>query len=167
MAFDVFVKIDGIEGESTDYQHAGWIEIEAIRFGTGVTQSTSSSTSSAGGATSGRADFSDFTLRKLLDKSSPKLALACAAGTHINEITVDLCRAGTDKVKFMSYTMKNCLISRVLTTSGSDTVQGFQAETVQINFGKIEWCYTVQNRSGGVAAGNVATGWDLQKNCKL
>ena len=167
MAFDVFVKIDGIEGESTDYKHAGWIEIEAIRFGSGVTQPASTTASSAGGAGAERADFSDFTIRKLLDKTSPKLTLACAAGTHINKIVVELCRAGTDKIKFMSYTLMNCLISRVTTTSGSDTVQGFPAETVQINFGKIEWCYTLQNRRDGGAAGNVATGWDLQKNCKL
>ncbi len=27
MAFDCFIKIDGMEGESTDYNHQGWIEV--------------------------------------------------------------------------------------------------------------------------------------------
>jgi type VI secretion system secreted protein Hcp len=80
--FDAFVKIDGIEGESTDAKHQGWIEL--VRFGIGVKQTISSTVSSAGGASAERADFSDFILRKYLDKSSPKLALACAAGTHID-----------------------------------------------------------------------------------
>ena len=34
MSFDTFVKIDGIEGESTDSKHSGWIE--AIAFSTGA-----------------------------------------------------------------------------------------------------------------------------------
>jgi hypothetical protein len=32
---------------------------------------------------------------------------------------------------------------------------------------KIEWKYTQQNRRGGIAAGNVAAGWDVQRNCKV
>lgn len=163
--FDAFVKIDGIEGEGTDEKHQGWIEL--VRFGIGVKQTISSTASSAGGASAERADFSDFILRKYLDKSSPKLALACAAGTHIDQIVVELCRSGGDKLTFMTYTMKDCLISRVRTTSGSDTAGNFPAETVKINYGKIEWAYTQQKRAGGGAAGQVAAGWDLEKNCKL
>lgn len=90
MGFDAFLTIDGIDGESTDEKHAGWIEI--IRFGIGVRQEVSATASSCGGASAERTDFSDFIIRKLLDKSSPKLALACAAGTHIDKIVVELCR---------------------------------------------------------------------------
>lgn len=31
MAFDAFIKIDGIEGESMDDKHQGWIEIQYQR----------------------------------------------------------------------------------------------------------------------------------------
>jgi type VI secretion system secreted protein Hcp len=165
MAFDAFMKIDGIEGESADAKHPGWIEI--VRYGTGVKQTVSTAPSSAGGATAGRADFSDFLIRKYLDKSSPKLALACAAGTHIDQIVVDLCRAGTDKISFMTYTLKNCIIRRVITTNGNDTAAKFPAETVKINYGAMQWLYIQQKRQGGGAAGNVATGWNLQRNCKM
>ncbi|MCP3874696.1 MAG: type VI secretion system tube protein Hcp, partial [Desulfobacteraceae bacterium] len=71
MAYDAFIKIDGIDGESTDDKHHGWIEI--IRHGMGVKQTVSTTASSAGGASAERADFSDFSIRKYLDKSSPKL----------------------------------------------------------------------------------------------
>jgi type VI secretion system secreted protein Hcp len=66
MAFDAFVKIDGIEGESTDDMHQGWIEIQS--FGASHSQSISNTASSAGGATAERADFHDFAFEKLLDK---------------------------------------------------------------------------------------------------
>ncbi len=165
MATDTFIKIDGIDGESTDDKHHGWIEV--LRYGMGVKQTISVTASSAGGASAERADFNEFRIRKLLDKSSPKLALACAAGTHIDEIVVELCRAGSDKVTFMTYTLKNCLISRIVTNSGGDTGAEFPAETVKINYAKIKWAYTKQNRLGGGATGQVASGWDLQRNCKM
>lgn len=161
MAFDAFIKIDGIEGESTDDKHAGWIE--AISYDTGVSQRSSTTASSVGGASAERADFQDFSFTKQLDKASPKLALACADGTHIATILVEICRAGTDKIKFMEYKLTDCIVSGVSTSGGGE----FPAESVSINYGKIEWAYSQQKRQGGGAAGNVAAGWDLEKNCKV
>jgi type VI secretion system secreted protein Hcp len=162
MAFDTFIKIDGIEGESTDDKHAGWIEV--VSYTSGVNQKASATASSVGGGSSERADFDDFTFVKQLDKASPKLALACADGTHISTIMVEICRAGTEKVKYMEYKMTNCIISSVKNAGGGGDIP---SESVTIDFGKIEWAYTVQKRQGGGAAGNVAGGWDLQKNCKV
>ena len=113
MAFDAFIKIDGIEGESADDQHQTWIEL--ISYNTGVTQTVSSTASSSGGASAERADFQDFSITKQLDKATPKLAVACADGTHIDTILVELCRAGTEKIKFMEYKMTNCIIGGVST----------------------------------------------------
>ena len=161
MAFDGFLWIDGIEGESTDAKYQGWIE--ALYFETEINQKISSTASSAGGASAERADFGDFVFIKHLDKASPKLALACAAGTHIDEIEVKLCRAGTDKVNYMSYKLINCIISKVKTSGGGD----IPTELVTINFGAIKWCYTQQKRQGGGPSGNIAAGWNLEKNCKL
>ncbi len=161
MSFDAFIKIDGIEGESTDDKHQGWIEV--LHYDMGLTQKSSATASSAGGASTERAAFQDFNFTKLLDKATPNLALACAAGTHIDKITVEICRAGAEKVRFMAYEMSNCIISKVLMESGGD----FPFENVGINYGSVNWCYTQQKRAGGGAAGNVAAGWDLQKNCKV
>ena len=162
MAFDAFIKIDGIEGESTDDKHTGWIEIQS--FGGGHSQRISRTASSAGGATTERADFHDFAFEKFLDKATPKLALACADGTHIDNIRVELCRAGTEKVKYMEFIMTNCIISNYQVSG--DGEDSFPIETIGINFGKIQWIYTVQKRAGGVAAGNIATGWNLERNSR-
>jgi type VI secretion system secreted protein Hcp len=161
MAFDAFIKVDGIEGESTDDKHSGWIEV--LSCDVKVSQKISSTASSAGGASAERADFADFSFVKQIDGSSPKLALACADGTHINNITIEFCRAGTEKIKFMEYRLTNCLISEVEMVARGD----FPVEKVNINYGKITWTYTRQNRQGGGARGNVSSGWDLQKNCKV
>jgi type VI secretion system secreted protein Hcp len=161
MSFDAFILIDGIEGESSDDKHHGWIEV--LNCGVGVKQTVSRSTSSAGGATAERAQFHNFNFTKQMDIASPQLALECAAGTHIDTIKVEFCRAGTEKVKFMEYKLTNCIISEVIMIAGGD----FPVESVNIDYGKIEWCYTLQKREGGGTAGNLVTGWDLQRNCKM
>jgi len=102
-----------------------------------------------------------YTQFRLLDKATPKLAIACADGTHIDKIIVEICRAGTEKVRFMAYELSNCIISKVSMESGGSC----PFENVGINYGKVQWCYTQQKRAGGGAAGNVAAGWDLQRNC--
>ena len=91
-------------------------------------------------------------------------ALACADGTHIDNIRVELCRAGTEKVKYMEFIMTNCIISNYQVSG--DGEDSFPIETIGINFGKIQWVYTVQKRAGGVSAGNIATGWNLERNSK-
>jgi type VI secretion system secreted protein Hcp len=161
MAFDAYIKFDGIEGESSDSKHIGWIEITSCDME--INQTISTTASSAGGAGAERADFSDLSFTKLLDKSSPMLAVACADGTHFNTATIELCRSGTEKIKFMEIKLTNSFISSLALSADGD----FPSETVTLNYGKIEWKYTQQNRRGGIAAGNVAAGWDLQRNCKV
>jgi type VI secretion system secreted protein Hcp len=162
MAFDAFVKIDGIDGESSDDKHPRWMEI--ITLDTGLDQKKSSTASSAGGAGAGRADFKPFSFSKLVDTATPALALACADGTHIDTIVIELCRAGGGKLKFMEYKLSNCLITGVYTAGGPGELP---AEIISLSYGKVEWRYTKQNRSGGGAAGQVATGWRLERNSRL
>ncbi len=92
--------------------------------------------------------------------------VACAAGTHIDSVIIELCRAGKDKLKYMAYRLTDCLISSLTACTGDPRVS-FPMELVKISYGKIEWCYTLQNRQGGWAAGNIAGGWNLERNCKI
>ncbi len=165
MAFDAFLKIDGIPGESTDDKHKDWIEV--LSYSTGITQPTSGSASTGGGATAERAHFTDFSIVKALDKASPKIALACADGTHVKEVVVELCRAGGDKVKYMEYKMSNCVISSFRPGGSAHGGETLPLEEVGFNYGKIEWTYTQQKRADGSGGGQVAAGWNLEANKKV
>ncbi|NWC84349.1 type VI secretion system tube protein Hcp, partial [Pseudomonas putida] len=68
MAFDAYIQIDTIPGEALDEKYKKWIEVIGYDFG--VSQSTSATASSAGGATSGRTTVTNFTFRKYLDSAS-------------------------------------------------------------------------------------------------
>jgi type VI secretion system secreted protein Hcp len=147
MAFDAFLKIDGIPGESTDDKHKDWIEI--THFNHSIAQEASSTASSAGGAT-------------LLDKASPKIYEACCTGKHIKDVTVELCRAGGDKQKYLEIKLEQVIISSV--ASSGTTGDGFPNESVSFSYGKIKWTYVQQKRSDGTGGGNVSAGWDLTAN---
>jgi type VI secretion system secreted protein Hcp len=165
MAFDAFLKIDGVDGESTDDAHADWIEI--LSFSQGRNQSASATASSAGGATGGRVNLGDFSVTKFVDKASPKLAEACCTGKHISSIVIELCRAGGDKVKYMEYKLTNSIVAGVNYGGAAQSGDEIPVEEVAFNIGKIEWTYTQQKRPDGGGGGNVSAGWDLEKNVKV
>ena len=131
MAFDAFIRIDGISRECNDDQHSDWIEL--LDYSLGVQQRVSAAAGNAGGASAGRADFTELGFSKRTDLATPQLALACADGTHIDTITIDLCRAGKEKVRFMQYKLSNCLISG-FSTAGDDGE--LPVDYVIVNFGR-------------------------------
>lgn len=162
MAYDTFVKIDGVPGESTDDKHKDWIEV--LSFNHGITQPVSATASSAGGASAERCDHQDFSIVKYLDKASPKLYEFCSTGKHIKDVTIEMCRAGGDKMKYLEVKMDEVIISHVAPGGSSGGNDGFPTESVSFNYGKIKWTYTQQKRADGSGGGNVTGGWDLTAN---
>jgi type VI secretion system secreted protein Hcp len=160
MAFDAFLKIATIPGESTDGKHQDWIEI--LSYSHAVSQPSSGSVSSQGGRTAERCDHADFTITKKLDKATPKLSLACCNGEHIKEVTLNLCRAGGDKQKYMEYKMSDVIVRAI---SPSGVSQGdLPLEQVSFAYGKIEWTYTETDHKTGAKKGDIKGHWDLHAN---
>jgi type VI secretion system secreted protein Hcp len=158
--FDTFIKIDGMDGESQDSKHTNWIEV--VSFSHSMRQPPSATVSSLGGATTGRVEIDDFHFVKGLDKASPKLYEACAKGTHIPTVTVEMCRAGGDKLCYMKVEMVDVIVSSV-SPSGNPKGDGdFPMETVALNPSKYTWTYTQQDRATGQAKGQVQTSWNLK-----
>lgn len=162
MAIDCFLKIQTIPGESTDDKHQEWIEILSFSFG--VSQSSSGSTSTSGGRSGGRADFSDFVATHLLDKASPKLAISCCKGEHIQTVTLSLNRAGGNKEEYMEYKMEDVLITSLSTSGQSGSEGALPIETISFNYGKITWTYTETDHKTGAPKGKVSSGWSLVQN---
>lgn len=161
MAFDAFLKISSVPGESTDDKHSEWIEILSFSFG--VSQPATVSHSSGGAVGAERANLQDFVVTKATDKASPKLFKSCCSGEHLDEVTLELCRATGDKQKYMQYKMKDVLVSSYQPggSSGSETLP---IESVSFNFGKIEIVYTETDHGTGKPKGDVTAGWDAKKN---
>lgn len=162
MAIDCFLKIQTIPGESTDDKHQDWIEILSYSFG--VAQSASGSHSTAGARSGGRADFSDFVATHLLDKASPKLAISCSKGEHIQTVTLSLNRAGGSKEEYMEYKLEDVIITSVSTSGQSGSEGALPIETISFNYGRITFTYTETDHKTGAPKGKVSSGWDLIAN---
>jgi type VI secretion system secreted protein Hcp len=160
--FDAFLKIDGIPGESTDDKHKDWIEI--LSFHNSVDQPAHATSSSAGGASVERVNLGDFSVVKHIDKASPKIFEACCKGTHLKNVTIELCRAGGDKLKYLEIKMDEVLVAGYQPGGNSKAEDAFPTESVSFNYGKIKWTYTQQKRADGSGGGNVTAGWDATAN---
>ena len=161
MAFDAFIKISGIPGESMDEHHVNWIEI--LSYEHKLDQPASATASSVGGATAERVNHGAMRITHHIDKSSPKIYDACCSGRHLNEVVIEVCRSGGQKIKYLEIRMVQVLISAV-DVKGSPEATGFPHETVELSYGKIRWIYTQQKRADGSGGGNVSAGWDLTTN---
>ena len=158
IAFDAFLKIDGVPGESTDDRHKEWIEILSYRQE--VSQPASATASSVGGASAERVNFGAFSISKLVDKATPKLFEACCTGKHIKEVIIEVCRAGGDKQKYLEIRLEQVIVSNYVQSGGGD----FPHEGVSFSAGKYRMTYSQQKREGGGVGGNVGGGWDLTQN---
>ena len=72
MAIDMFLKIDGIQGESTDTHHSDEIDILSYTWG----ESQPGTASSGTGAAAGRVTMQDFHFTMRVNRASPRLFLA-------------------------------------------------------------------------------------------
>ena len=157
---DMFLKIDGIDGESTDSSHKS--EIELLSFAYGANQPGSAG--HGGGSGVGKVQVQDFVFSKYFDKASPKLFEACATGKHTPKVVLTCRKAGGSQQEYLKITFSEVLVSSIQNSgSGGSTLP---TESVTLNFSKIEIEYKPQDDKGGLG-GVVKTGWDLTKNQKV
>jgi type VI secretion system secreted protein Hcp len=160
MAVDMFMKLEGITGESKDQAHKG--EIDVLAWSWGV--SNSGSAHVGGGAGAGKANFQDLSFTKYTDLSTAPLLLAVANGKHITKATLVVRKAGEKPLEYITIVMTECLVSSISTggSGGEDRL----TENVTINFAKVEVKYKEQAAAGG-AAGTGDFKWDIAGNAKF
>jgi type VI secretion system secreted protein Hcp len=158
MAVDMFLKISGIDGESTDKSHKGEIDILAWSWG----MSQSGTTHMGGGGGSGKVSVQDITLTKYVDASSPALMLGCCKGTHLDEAMLVVRKAGDTPLEYIKITMKEVIVSN-LSTGGSGGEDRL-TETVTLNFAEFKFEYQTQSTKGAKEGGARIAAWNIAEN---
>jgi type VI secretion system secreted protein Hcp len=147
MTADIFAKIGTIQGESTDVKHKD--EIDVLAWSWGVTQSGSMAYGGAGGTR--KASFNDFIFTHHIDKATPLLMKACATGTHIPDATITVRKAGKGPQEYLVIKMTDVLITGVAMSVAEDPTG--TAETVTLQFARVDFEYKPQNADGSLDAG--------------
>lgn len=156
----MFLKIDGIEGESSDAKHKGEIEIES--FSWGASAPGTAGPGGGAGAGAGRVTMEDFTFTTPVTRASPKLFLACAERRRIKTALLTVRRSGSQQHDFLKVTMTDVQISGwTQATAGAE----LPMDQVSMNFGKVQIAHIGQ-RPDGTPGDIVSAGWD-SKNTKI
>jgi type VI secretion system secreted protein Hcp len=142
-AFDYFLKVDGVPGESTDAQYPGAIEVAAFSWGV-----SNNSTIGAGGIGAGKSIFQNLQFTKLLDKSSPLLMTKCATGLHIPKVEFIVRKSGDKPIDYYRITLTDCIVSSV-TNSGA-AGDNRPAEQISFLYTAIKIDYYMQQPDGSV-----------------
>ena len=158
MAVDMFLKIDGIPGESTDARHKDEIDVLSYTWG----ESQPATASSAGGGAVGRVTMQDFYFTMRVNKASPKLFLACANGARIKNAILTLRRSGGNPVEFLKWTLTDVTVASYQTAAGVPPGET-PTDQVSLRFTKIETEYTPVKPDGSPDV-PIKVGWDLTAN---
>ncbi len=158
MAFDAYLKLDGIEGEATRKGFERQIFLDSFSWGA----HNPSSPIQHGGSSGGHVEISRFTVSKKTDKSSPKLFGSCCKGTHFKEATVTLLKhAGGTYVEYLKYHFNDLMVGDIQWSGAANGSDDTPQETVGFSFGKVEISYTTQTAKGEKGAAIVES-WNLQ-----
>lgn len=169
MAFDTFLFLDGVTGESTaviDPKPNGLAgpPTEIYSFSWGASNPTTVG-SQGGGLTAGKVSISSFNVMRKTDNASPVLFQYCCAGQHIKKGSVIMRKAtGTDgkQQTFLQYDFEDMMVESVQ-WSGSSGGDDTPTESISFAFAKVTVTNYVQNTKTGAMAKGTGASWDLTK----
>jgi type VI secretion system secreted protein Hcp len=157
MAQDIFLKLTGIDGESTDASHPN--EIEVVTWDWSVSQQSNIHMGSGGGA--GKCTVDDLTFEHYIDRATPNLIQFCLTGKHIDSAVLVVRKAAGTPLEYLKITMEDVLVTRVKPVSNVN--MQLPREEVSLSFARVNQEYFIQNAQGG-SAGTVSMGYDIKLN---
>ena len=166
MAFDTFLFLEGIDGESTAKIEnpplpSKPFEIFSWSFGS---SNPSTVGSGKGGLSAGKVSVSTFNVMKKTEDASAQLFLNNCTGQHIPKGCIIMRKAtGKDnkQATFLQYDFEEVMVDSIQ-WSGSAGGDDTPMESVSFAFAKVSIQNWLQGKDGKMAKGAGAT-WDLTK----
>jgi type VI secretion system secreted protein Hcp len=148
-----FLKVDGLDGDATDEAHLNDIPVQTFSWGVANASDPALGT----GAGAGKSSFSSFSITKRVDKTSPRLVIDSASGTHIK--TVDFLASRQGAVNYLKYTFSDVIVASIDEAAGGDG----PTEKVSFKFATVQIQFTPYDNLGNAQA-TVAGGWNIPQN---
>jgi type VI secretion system secreted protein Hcp len=160
MAGDMFLKLDGIDGESIDdASPAHKNEIDIIGWSFGGTNPANYAQGQGGQQS--KPTFQEFNIVKVCDKASVTLLRAMSGGQHIKtgKITCRKAIKDSDKLEYLTVDLTDVQVTNI-SWSGSGGEQHLH-ETVSLTAAQFKTTYKLQQDTGAAGGGNDMT-YNLQ-----
>ena len=157
MKIELFLKLDGIDGESTDDRHRN--EIELLSYNWSESQQL---IQSGGGDGADKVQMQELYCSLHSCTASPRLLLAVATGKRIKRAILTMQRGGKTPLEFMQWTLGDVRVSTY--HSAAEQGSGFPpTDQVSFHFNTITLEYHPQQADGSLGA-VIRAGWDVAKN---
>jgi type VI secretion system secreted protein Hcp len=155
VAVNAYLYVDGVEGPSTSKPG----HIDVLSFSWGVSQTAVYGAGASGKeAKAGRANFSDLSIMKVLDKTTPLLCDHCATGDILKKVYLLYDKPVGDKqAPYFRIWIKDALITSVQLSGSSEN----PTESVTFAFQGVEIAYAPEKDDGTLDAA-VRKGYDLE-----
>lgn len=157
MAWDAFLTLEGVSGESQRKGHEG--EIELISFSFGASNPSSIGVGSGGGT--GTVSLSSFNVMKKTDAASVGMFQANCQGLHFPTAKASLYKSGGEApLLYLAFEFEEVYVDNIQ-WSGAEGGDNIPMESVSFSFGKVTITYTQQNPDG-TAGGDFVGSWDCR-----
>ena len=176
MAYNAFLKLDGIVGESAEYHgYENWIEV--LSWSWGASQPSERMAAGTGAGKAGTPSFQAITIGKRIDSTSPALMNRCLSGKITANVYLDATQefgvpGKLTDLPVMDLKLTNVLISAIRASQFADASDlspagqapyGYPVEVMTLNFAKFKLSWTPRNKDGA-SLPLISTGWDVKMN---
>lgn len=144
--FDYFLKIPGIQGESTNYHHQGQMELERFAWGEEPGH--------------GMVQLREAEFTAPISKASPQLLLACAKGERFERAELSCCPQRYESPVIFKLTLSSVLVAGYEIVCEPGAVP---KERVKLQYGKVECEYRETLPDGSLGA-PIRSGFDAVSN---
>ncbi|MFV3126339.1 Hcp family type VI secretion system effector [Niveispirillum sp. KHB5.9] len=162
MAYDMFIDIDGIPGESTDSKLKD--KIDVFGFSWGVAQQGSLSHGNTNAV--GKADIRSLRFLKRTDASSHLLFINCVTGAYIKQATLIVRKQGGNPLEFLKIQMSDIFVESFELTGKPRSDNTHPEEEVGLAFSTIKMLYARQKDERTLDAYK-EVGWSVKENKRL
>lgn len=139
----MFLKLQGVTGESVDPEHQG--EIDVVSWSWGMQAPTLAVT----GAAAGKAVISELSIVKRVDHSSPTLMGFLRANRVITKAQLTVRKAGSTPLTYFTIELENVRVTSL--KAGAEDSE--LVEHLSLGFSKVRISYIPQGRTGGSGGG--------------
>ena len=147
MMKSIFLKIEGINGESLDASHQGWIDVNSYSWGV---------RRNGEGKGPGKVSYHNLIAHCQIDKATPAALLFASNGNLIRKIQLSLCKAGDGMIESGRVTLENAIIAEVILDGDREACYEFQADKVKFQY----W----EQTAAGLTGAESRMGWDIRNS---
>ncbi len=148
---DMFLKLQGVTGESADSVHKG--EIEVVSWSWGIAGQFD------GFQAVSKARFRDLQITKRVDRASVTLWNYCRIHKVVDQGLLTVRKAGTTQLEYFTVQMKKVVVRSLDTHTHESEV----IENVSLGFASVTVTYTPQGVTGAMGGGAVTFTADVEE----